>query len=282
MQSTDVKPTRLGAAQDAVRTFIARAPSRLRIGLIVFAGEAQVATPPTRDHDLVRQSVDNIDRYTVFGGTAIGDALRAAVELGKQALSEPGPAEGQTAAPASPQDVRQLTGGFDSDEVPEPPSRSCSSRTARRRGGSCSRSKERDSRKTPAYPSTRSRCGTPTGTVPAPPGFFNFGSGGGRRIIVPPDPATLRAIAETTGGKFSEARSATSLQAAYSGLRLAARSQAGEERGHVPLRRCRGACPPARSRGRVGSHLAAPSLSRDGAVRRARTAPVETPRRRRS
>src|SRR5262249_5462859 len=89
MQATDVRPTRLGAAQEAVRTFISRAPSRLRIGLIVFAGEAQVATPPTRDHDLVRESVDNIGSYTVFGGTAIGDALRTAVELGKQALSEP-------------------------------------------------------------------------------------------------------------------------------------------------------------------------------------------------
>ncbi len=216
MQSTDVKPTRLGAAQDAVRTFIARAPSRLRIGLIVFAGEAQVATPPTRDHDLVRESVDNIDRYPVFGGTAIGDALRAAVELGKQALSEP-PAQGQTAAPASPQDVRQLT----ADSTPTKSQSLVSilflSDGSQTRGELQPLEGARLA-KDAGFPVYTIALGTPTGTVPAPPGFFNFGSGGGRRIIVPPDPATLRAIAETTGGKFSEARSATSLQAAYSGL----------------------------------------------------------------
>jgi Ca-activated chloride channel homolog len=35
---------------------------------------------------------------------------------------------------------------------------------------------------------------------------------------VPPDPATLRAIAETTGGKFYEAKNAGSLHSAYSKL----------------------------------------------------------------
>jgi Ca-activated chloride channel family protein len=47
MQAEDVEPTRLGAAQEALRTFLDEAPSDLRVGLVVFAGEAQVATPPT-------------------------------------------------------------------------------------------------------------------------------------------------------------------------------------------------------------------------------------------
>ena len=50
MQAQDVEPTRLGAAQEALRTFLDQAPDDLRVGLIVFAGEAQVATPPTKDH----------------------------------------------------------------------------------------------------------------------------------------------------------------------------------------------------------------------------------------
>ena len=83
MQSQDVKPTRLGAAQAAVRLFLDRVPKRLRVGLIAFAGEAQVATPPTSDHQLVAQAVDDIGNYVIYGGTAIGDALQAAVELGK-------------------------------------------------------------------------------------------------------------------------------------------------------------------------------------------------------
>jgi Ca-activated chloride channel family protein len=216
MQSTDVQPTRLGAAQQAVRTFISRAPSRLRIGLIVFAGEAQVATPPTRDHELVQQSVDNIGSYTVFGGTAIGDALRTAVELGKQALSEP-PAQGQTAAPASPKDFRELTAASTSTKAQSLVSILFLSDGAQTRGELQPLDGARLA-KDAGFPVYTIALGTPTGTVPAPPGFFNFGSGGGRRILVPPDPATLKAIAETTGGRFSEARSAKSLQTAYAGL----------------------------------------------------------------
>jgi Ca-activated chloride channel family protein len=216
MQATDVKPTRLGAAQEAVRTFISRAPSRLRIGLVVFAGEAQVATPPTRDHDLVRESVDNIGNYAVFGGTAIGDALRAAVELGKQALSEP-PATGQTAAPGSPDQFRQLTAAETPTKGQSLVSILFLSDGSQTRGELQPLEGARLA-KDAGFPVYTIALGTPTGTVPSPPGFFNFGSGGGRRILVPPDPATLKAIAETTGGKFSEARSAKSLQAAYSGL----------------------------------------------------------------
>ncbi len=56
--------------------------------------------------------------------------------------------------------------------------------------------------------------GTPSGTV-AGGGFFGFGSD---RISVPPDPVTLRAIAETTGGEFTEARDAETLDDAYEKL----------------------------------------------------------------
>src|SRR4029450_13531974 len=62
MQARDVKPTRLGAAQEALRTFVDRAPQRLRIGLVIFAGEAQVATPPTADHGLVGQAIGGVGR----------------------------------------------------------------------------------------------------------------------------------------------------------------------------------------------------------------------------
>ena len=48
---------------------------------------------------------------------------------------------------------------------------------------------------------------------------FGFGQGGaGQLIPVPPDPETLRAIAKTTGGEFSEARTADSLKRAYDNL----------------------------------------------------------------
>jgi Ca-activated chloride channel family protein len=68
--------------------------------------------------------------------------------------------------------------------------------------------------------------GTPNGVLTRPPGGFGgggFGGGGGggfngTQIPVPPDPATLRQIAQTTGGKFFDARSARAVESAYSHL----------------------------------------------------------------
>jgi Ca-activated chloride channel family protein len=47
---------------------------------------------------------------------------------------------------------------------------------------------------------------------------FPSGQNGEQLIPVPPDPDTLRAIAETTGGQFSEARTADAVKKAYENL----------------------------------------------------------------
>jgi len=86
MQATDVRPSRLGAAQHAVKVFLDHAPKQLRVALIAFAGEVVVGAPPTTDHGLVRQADDSLDQLLDFRGTAIGDALAAAVQLGQQAV----------------------------------------------------------------------------------------------------------------------------------------------------------------------------------------------------
>ena len=85
MQAKDVAPTRLAAAQEAIRTFLDRAPDRLRIALVAFAGDPQVAAPPTTDRELVRASLAQINQYPGYSGTAIGDALALAVEVAQQA-----------------------------------------------------------------------------------------------------------------------------------------------------------------------------------------------------
>jgi Ca-activated chloride channel family protein len=75
--------------------------------------------------------------------------------------------------------------------------------------------------------------GTPNGVLYPGAGGFGGGGGGfgttGRRIPVPPDPATLSAIAELTGGKFFTARSADALQSAY--------KEVGSKLGRVPGRK---------------------------------------------
>src|SRR5213079_2797739 len=103
MESKDVKPSRIGAAQAAVRTFLKKVPDRLQVGLIAFAGDPAVAAPPTTDHDLVRTALETIQWYPSFGGTAIGDALAEAVRLGQEAVGGGnGNLASVTAAPSKP------------------------------------------------------------------------------------------------------------------------------------------------------------------------------------
>jgi Ca-activated chloride channel family protein len=232
MQAKDVKPTRLAAAQEAIRTFLDRAPDDLRVGLVVFAGEAQIATPPTTDHELVEQAVAQADSFLIYGGTAIGDSLQTAVELGRQIIGEP-QGEGDIAA-GDLRGTRSLAQSRDAGEGDESPvSILFLSDGAQTRGvlqplDGAALAKEA------GIPVYTVALGTPEGVVDR----GAFGGFGGQDptdqnqlIPVPPDPVTLNAIAETTGGEFSEARTADALEKAYANLG----SRLGREPGKVEI-----------------------------------------------
>jgi Ca-activated chloride channel family protein len=72
MRATDVKPTRLAAAQEAARAFVATQPRSTRIGLVTFAGVASLVQPPTDNREDVLQA---IERMQPQRGTAIGSAI---------------------------------------------------------------------------------------------------------------------------------------------------------------------------------------------------------------
>jgi Ca-activated chloride channel homolog len=206
MQANDVKPTRLAAAQDAVRAFLDKVPSRVRVGLVVFSGEPQVAMPPTNDHALVRAAVDAIGEFPGFGGTAIGDALAAAVKLAQQsappANPTPPPPTGPTiafrlaaAAPAKglPVSILFLSDGSQTRGELQPLDGAAKAKAA-------------------GIPVFTIALGTPEGTLTRTYGGYT------RTISVPPDPATLNAIAKATGGTFFAARSADAVKSAYARL----------------------------------------------------------------
>jgi Ca-activated chloride channel homolog len=215
MQARDVEPTRLGAAQEALRTFLDNAPDDLRVGLVVFAGEAQVATPPTDDHELVETAITDIDEFLVFGGTAIGDALQTAVLLGRQ-VTDLVEEEGRTAAPAPSETTRTLAQASACPEEPSPVSILFLSDGAQTRGLLQPLEGAQLAREA-CFPVFTIALGTPEGVIERGP--FGFpGQDSSEIIPVPPDPATLRQIARVTGGEFSEARSADSLERAYENL----------------------------------------------------------------
>jgi Ca-activated chloride channel family protein len=212
MHARDVKPTRLGAAQAAVRTFLERVPKRVRVALIAFSSEPEVAAPPSTDRNVVRASLDELDVLQGYGGTAIGDALAAAVELGKQAVkNQTGP---QTIAYTATKPSSLVTILFLSD--------------GKQTRGELQPLQGAQLAKAAGIPVYTVALGTPNGILYPFAGGFGGGGAGGvpRRIPVPPDPATLSAIAKLTGGKFFTARSAEAVQSAYKEL--------GSKLGRVP------------------------------------------------
>jgi Ca-activated chloride channel family protein len=73
------RPTRLDTAKDVIRDFIGRRKTD-RIGVIVFAQNAYVLSPPTLDYHLLDTLVEKMSLDVIDGnGTAIGDALGVAV-----------------------------------------------------------------------------------------------------------------------------------------------------------------------------------------------------------
>lgn len=72
MRVDDVKPTRMAAAQAAARTFLQELPANIEVGLITFAGTAQVAQQTTIDRPSLVGAVDAIQMQR---GTAIGSAI---------------------------------------------------------------------------------------------------------------------------------------------------------------------------------------------------------------
>lgn len=226
MQARDVEPTRLGAAQEALRTFLDEAPDDLRVGLVVFAGEAQVATPPTDDHELVEAAITDIDEFLVFGGTAIGDALQTAVLLGRQ-VTDLVPEDGATAAPATSSSIRSLAQATepDEDDVKSPVSILFLSDGSQTRG-LLQPLEGAQLAKEAGFPVYTIALGTPEGVIERGP--FGGAQNAGQVIPVPPDPSTLRAIAQTTGGEFSEARTADALTKAYDTLGSRLGREAGE------------------------------------------------------
>ncbi len=72
MRVSDVKPTRMVAAQEAAKAFLAELPKGIDVGLVTFAGTASVAQQATLDRASVVSAVDAIQMQF---GTAIGSGI---------------------------------------------------------------------------------------------------------------------------------------------------------------------------------------------------------------
>src|ERR1700751_1638812 len=88
MLAKDVSPSRLERANLVAEDLIAALPEE-RVGLIAFAGEAEVQAPLTVDHETVIDAINHLDTNSMArGGTDIAAAIRAAeLALGQKSKS---------------------------------------------------------------------------------------------------------------------------------------------------------------------------------------------------
>ena len=181
MQAEDVEPTRLVAARRAAEQFVERVPDRVRVGLVVFNQDSEVAQLPTADRQLVR---DAIAAITPAGGTATGDALTTALRVLRPDANDRRP---PPAAIVLLSDGK-ATSGRDPLEA---------ARDARRLG-------------VPIYTVA---LGTEEGTIRVRESDGTF-----REQRVPPDPETLQRVAEASGGRSYEVEDADRLEEVYERL----------------------------------------------------------------
>jgi Ca-activated chloride channel family protein len=201
MQTDDVKPTRLGAAQAAIRRFLAVLPDRYRTGLVTFAAEPFVAAPLTRNR---RQILDTLQYNLGTGrGTAIGDAIARGVELLRPVVAGSGEASAATAS------------GRDADK---PVSAILLLSDGAQRGGILQPLEGAARAKSYGIPVYTVALGSVDGSQA--PGSSGGGFGGGG-FNMAPDPETLRQIAQATGGSAFATSDAERLNGVYE--RLASR-----------------------------------------------------------
>jgi Ca-activated chloride channel family protein len=72
MRATDVQPNRLVAAQNAAKSFLGDLPRDVKVGIVAFAGSAQVAQLATLNRE---DLITAIDRFQLQRGTATGNAI---------------------------------------------------------------------------------------------------------------------------------------------------------------------------------------------------------------
>ncbi len=183
MFAEDVRPTRLEAAQKVVRDFVLDLPERYRVGVVAFSGQPELVAPVTDEHEI---AVESLDYLFPQRGTAIGDALARAVEVGRAATA------------GAPPEERAITIVLLSDGT-------------QTEGflGPLQGAQRAKSFRIPVF----------TVALGTPEGVIERTRWGETRVIpVPPDRITLRQIAEATDGKYFEAATADRLRESYERL----------------------------------------------------------------
>jgi Ca-activated chloride channel family protein len=182
MLAKDVTPDRLTAARRAQEVFVTEIPSRVNIGVMAFNQQASVLQSPTRDRAAVR---DALDRLESSGGTATGTAVATATQI-----LRPGGTNTDSRPPAA---IVLLSDGASTRGVDPVKAAAAAKKNGIR-----------------VYTVA---LGTADGTIEVP-----RKNGTTQTKPVPPDPDTLKEMADVGGGAFFASASADRLSEVYKRL----------------------------------------------------------------
>jgi Ca-activated chloride channel family protein len=181
MKATDIDPTRFQAMQTAAKQFVDVLPARINLGLVSFAGTATTLVPPTTDRGQVRTAIDHLQ---LAEATAIGEAVftsLSAIENYQDSLDTP-------SRDLPPARIVLLSDGYNT--VGRDDTQAIDAATSAK------------------VPVSTIAFGTDYGTLDL----------NGETVPVPVDRATLKKIADETGGSYSQAASAGELEKVYADL----------------------------------------------------------------
>lgn len=179
MEAEDVRPTRLAAARRAATAFVDGVPKQVNVGVMAFNQTPAILQSPTTDRIAVKAA---LQRLKSSGGTATGDAVRAAVRILTASSTKPPPSA-----------IVLLSDGKST--------RGVAPLTAAQEAGR---------RRIPIYTVA---LGTASGTITVP-----RAGGGTETRPVPPDPQTLSQMAAASGGVAYQAADAQRLSQVYERL----------------------------------------------------------------
>lgn len=211
MRATDIEPSRIAAAREAAKAFVKEQPPDVRIGIVTFAGSAQLVQRPTRDRD---DLVAAIDRLQLQLHTAIGSGIIVSLatlfpDQGLDLESADFHVSSSRDAPRAKSIDRPETKQFE----PVPPGSNRSAAIILLTDGR---------RTTGPDPLDAARLAADRGVRVYAVGFGKAGGGTadveGMPIYMRFDEETLKAVAQMTGAEYFQASSAADLKKVYEQL----------------------------------------------------------------
>jgi Ca-activated chloride channel homolog len=202
MAATDVAPSRLSAAKKAAQAFISAQPPSVNIGVIAFEQGGLEAAIPTADH---ATALAAIGRLSAGGGTSLGSAILTALSAITHRAVSLGPDGSAPSLGFWPSATIVLfSDGQDGGD-------------AGAAGGSASADLSTD---TAAAAAAAAKAGVHVDTVGVGTVAGTTVDVEGYHLFTGLDEATLRSVAQTTGGTYHPASNASELDGIASSINL--------------------------------------------------------------